>query len=57
MACGKAKLELMQEGQSPRPQLRHEAVAAGAGEPNQTPPLVPLGLFEVEAMWRLEDRP
>ena len=55
MACGKSKQELMQEGQSPRPQPLNEAVAAG--EPNQSPPLVPLGLFEAEVMWRLEDRP
>ena len=55
MARGKSKQELMQEGQSPRPQPLHEAVAAG--EPNRPPPLVPLGLFEAEVMWRLEDRP
>jgi len=47
----------MQEGQSQRPQLRHEAVTARAGELNQSFPLVPRGQVEVEVMWHLEDCP
>ena len=47
----------MQEGRSPRPQRRHDAPTARAGEPSQSFLLVPRGLVEVEVMWHLEDRP
>jgi len=55
VAHGKKEQELMQGGQNPKAQPLHAAVAAR--EPNRPPHLVPLGMFEAEAMWRLEGHP